>query len=166
MATKIKKKKLSPEQKARRTLRKREEERRGLWVVTKSVMKQYGDTKIDGIGQIITRQGLINDGKMLTANYVRPVEIDEDWETCESCGLQFLGSVTAGPYGAHLRRAKHTEGVIDTDNPALSREAKPKHRSDASRSPDSTQEGEWDLEDKGASAPTKLEDEVKSGTIL
>ena len=162
MATKTaKKKKVSPAKLARRRRLKREEERRGLWVVTSNRMKQYGDVKIDGIGQIIKRQGLVNDGKLVEHNYVREVDVDEDWEKCDSCGLEFSGTATSGPYGAHQKRAKHNQGVIDTDDPGLSRDAPPpEHKSDADRALDSETEGSWDLEPEGALAPTKVEDEV------
>ena len=121
----------------------------------------YGNVKIDGIGQIIKRQGLVNDGKLVKGNYVQDVEVDDDFETCDGCGLQFLGTVTSGAYAAHQKRAKHNEGVIDTDNPVLSRDAPPpKHRSDEDRALDSDTEGAWDLEPDGAPSPTKVEDEV------
>lgn len=167
MAKSTKTKTLSPEKKARLKRRKREEERHNLWVVISGKMKMYGDVKIEGLGQIIKRQMLINDGKLLEGGYVRPVEESEDFETCEHDGTLWLGTNLSGPYMNHQQRARHNEAVTDVDNPVLSRSAPdPKHRSDADADPNSEKEGTWDLEEEGAPPPTRLEDEVKSGTKI
>lgn len=167
MTKSTKTKTLSPAKKARLKRRKREEERRNLWVVIHGRMKMYDDIKIEGVGQIIERHMLINDGKLLEHGYVRPVEESEDFETCEHDGTVWLGTNLSGPYMNHQKRARHNEAVTDLDNPALSRSApEPKHRSDADADPNSEKEGAWDLEEEGAPAPTRMEDEVPSGTKI
>lgn len=155
------KKKSSPAKVARLKRVRREEERRNLWVVTSSRMKMYGDVKIQGMGQIIKRQFLPNDGKILEIGYARPVEESEDFETCDGCGTRWLGTNLSGPYLGHQRRARHNEAVEDLDNPGLSRPApSPNQRNEADADPTAEKDGQWDLEEEGAPTPTRIEDDL------
>lgn len=129
----------------------RRKRRRNLWVVDSGRMKQYGDTVIASPGQVIRRTFMRNDVKLLEIGYVRPVEEQEDFRKCKSCGKMFLGTATAGPYKNHLALARHDQARADLDSGTTQPDGK-KHRS-AAGDPDGG--GEWDLEPDGAPPPTK-----------
>ena len=146
----------SPEAVARSKRVAREEARRGLWVVTQSSMKQYGDVAIERVGQVIKQQYLRNDDKLLKHGYVRVVNESEDYETCEHCGLVFLGNSITGPFAQHLHFARHDKAVLDLDGPNVKTPKTP-GRVGNEDSPDSDNKSVWDLEPDGAPAPTKVE---------
>ena len=77
----------SPEARIRR--------RRNLWVVSSGRMKQYGDTVVESPGQVIRREFMRNDQKLLDIEYVRPVEESENYKKCKACGRTFLGNSTS-----------------------------------------------------------------------
>lgn len=156
MATKTKKKKLTPEAKARRVRARREDERRGLWVVQSPRMKQYGDQANLSNGQVIRRLNLLNDSKLERIGYVKPLEVDDEFETCGACGKMYMGTSISGPYSQHLARARHDLAKLDLDEPSRSSsEPAPRARSDEASDPDTIGDGVWDLEPDGAPAPTK-----------
>lgn len=133
----------------------RTKRRRNLWVVEAGRMKQYGDTVIESPGQVIRRNYMRNDQKLLDIGYVRPVEESEDFKKCKTCGRMFLGSSTAGPYRNHLQRARHDQAKQDLDVGTTGKDGrKPR---DAQGDPDGA--GDWDIEPEGAPPPTKVSDE-------
>lgn len=141
--------------------KKKEDSRRGLWVVTFGRMKQYGDLTIERPGQVIRKQHLINDEKLLKHGYVRKLTKHEDVRQCPVCGLTFLGSETSGPYKSHLGYARHDLAKLDLDIGTSTPDGRVS-RADVEGDPDSAQGGEWDLERGDTPPVTKLEDEVPS----
>ena len=125
--------------------------RRNLWVVSSGRMKQYGDTVVESPGQVIRREFMRNDQKLLDIEYVRPVEESENYKKCKACGRTFLGNSTAGPYKSHLARARHDQAKQDLDAGTTEKDGRV-HR-EASGDPDGS--GAWDLEPEGAPPPTK-----------
>lgn len=140
--------------------KKKEESRRGLWVVTFGRMKQYGDIEVERPGQVIRQQYLINDDKLLKHGYVRPLTKHEDVQQCKVCGLTFLGSITSGPYKSHIGGVKHGS-KLDLDAGTSTPDGRVA-RADVEGDPDSAKGGEWDLEPGDAPPVTKLEEEIPS----
>ena len=137
-------------------------DRSGLWVALSGRMAQYGTVKVERPGQVIRQQFLKNDDLLLKHRYVRLLEEHEEIRECESCGLLFLGSITAGPFKLHLDFARHDSEQMDLDAGLKSQSAG--GRSDeSSANLDSDSGKEWDIEEEGAPPPTKLEDENPQG---
>lgn len=136
--------------------------RKGLWVVNSGRMKQYGDYVIEGPGQIIRQQYLRNDDVLLKLGYVRPLKSRDETTQCKACGLVFLGTLTVGPYKAHLAAARHDLAQTDLDSGTTRPDGRKRRVGDES-DPDSDSGGDWDLEPEGAPAPSKLEEESPSG---
>lgn len=145
---------------------KKADERRGLWIVVSGRMKQYGDDVIERPGQIIRQQYLRNDDVLLKHNYVRLLDEHDDMEKCQSCGAMFLGSVTAGPYKAHLAYARHDLATLDLDTGLAGKDGRVLRVGDIAADPDSNDSGDWDLETEGAPSAGRLEEEAPGGVRL
>ncbi len=121
-------------------------------VVVSTSMPQYGQTTIDGPGQVIELEGLRNDHTLLQYRYVRKLEEEDEVYDCQ-CGRRFVGTAISGPARGHLERARHDQDGVDLDGGT-----KAKGRRKASAS---TTEGGDDrahpLEREGAESPTKPE---------
>ncbi len=156
-ATITKKRKTTAKKKTPSRERESAESRRGLWVVVSGRMKQYGDLVIERPGQVIRPAYLRNDEVLLKHNYVKPLKKHEDITTCDRCGSTFLGDAISGPYQNHLADARHDLNKLDLDSGAKGKDGRKKPVGDNSEDPDSDGGGEWDLEDEGASPPTKMD---------
>lgn len=133
----------------------KEPSRRGLWVVVAGRMKQYGDMAIERPGQIIRQAYLKNDNLLLKHNYVRPLDRDEEYETCTPCGSMFLGTSISGAYQAHLAFARHDLVKVDLDSGTKSPSGRKQRTGDPTENPDSEAGGDWDLEPEGQPPVTK-----------
>ncbi len=120
-------------------------------VVVSTSMPQYGQTAIDGPGQVIELEGLRNDHTLLQYRYVRKLTDEDEVYKCDPCGRSFVGTSITGPARSHLERARHDQDAVDLDDGV-----KPKGRKKASASiAEGGDDRQHPLETEGSPAPTK-----------
>ena len=119
-------------------------------VVVSTSMPQYGQTVIDGPGQVIELEGLRNDHTLMEYRYFRKLTDEDEVYDCQ-CGRKFVGTAISGPARGHLERARHDQDGVDLDSGAPAKGRRKKSASSAESGDDS----QHPLETEGAAAPTK-----------